>query len=138
MHELDEEKCAAIVRELVNDEGKQVFSLGCESYSPGGGMSISVCCWHDYYWLQYDDSPLAGPFETLGEALSEDGREFALASLDRSVKGVECTELTAEQLATELPIWQDDGTGLHELPDRLLTLNGVPYLLTRDGRLLPR
>jgi len=118
---LDVDACIELFQELILDEGSTVFEKYWDSDAPGAGAdSETVYLYTDLYWANDSTLGLAGPYESLEDALFGD-----MTAITDATKWITCTELEPKELLPYLWICGE--------PPNEITINDETWAIEEDG-----
>jgi hypothetical protein len=111
-------------RDLLSTNEETVYEVSYDGGGPGSSGSARVTKCLDAYWSYDDNGEFGGPYDTLGDALFEQHLCFGGVSID-----VQCDELSANEIASQLQIEGEPGLGAN--------INGESWVLNKEGELVP-
>lgn len=126
--ELDRDACVEILEELVREKGKVAFVNACLISDGFGSGATSVHEFASYFWVDDEEVGLAGPYETLEDAVRAcpacnwvhlDG-ELEISSRQLSASAI-AELLHAEHVPNEVPF--------------SFKINDQPWELTPEGEI---
>jgi hypothetical protein len=117
----------------LTEEGEMVASHSVETDGPGGSCFHRILLWHGEYWVVLDeDMGFYGPFKDICAAITST-ECFAFnpdVSHEANCKALAQADFVTSLESAQQPDW------LPAEPMKL-RINGLPYLLSPGGRLMP-
>jgi hypothetical protein len=114
--------------QLLNKNGRMVYSLFWNSGAPGAGADIEyIEEFLGHYWVRTSTDGLSGPYESFAEVFGDEFRYVTSAT-----ESIWCTEMSTEELLSKLILDKDSLD-----PDFTIEINDKPYVLTEEFELVP-
>ena len=119
MGELDQEACIEIFKDMVREDGDNVYRQDWDSGEFGAGSDM-IYKFRDWFWWE-DDFGFCGPFESMIEAFPQ-----PFIAITKSTIEIRCTEWDLDEIAENLrPVDLET--------DRFVEINGVEYEVSPAG-----
>jgi hypothetical protein len=119
MGELDLEACIEIFKDMVREDGENVYCQDWDSGEFGAGSDM-IYKFKDWFWWE-DDFGFGGPYESMIEAFPQ-----PFIAITKSTVMLRCTEWDVDEIIENLrPVDLED--------DRFLEINGVEYEVSPAG-----
>ncbi len=123
MGELDLEACIEIFKDMVREDGENVYCQDWDSGEFGVGSDM-IYKFKDWFWWE-DDFGFSGPYESMIEAFPQ-----PFIAITKSTVMIRCTEWDINEIIENLrPVDLED--------DRFIEINGVEYEVSPAGEVNP-
>jgi hypothetical protein len=119
MGELDLEACIEIFKDMVREDGENVYCQDWDSGEFGAGSDM-IYKFKEWLWWE-DDFGFAGPYENMIEAFPQ-----PFIAITKSTVMIRCTEWDIDEIIENLrPVDLEE--------DRFIEINGVEYEVSPAG-----
>jgi len=119
MGELDLEACIEIFKDMVREDGENVYCQDWDSGDFGAGSDM-IYKFKDWFWWE-DDFGFSGPYDNMIEAFPK-----PFIAITKSTVMLRCTEWGIDEIIENLrPVDLED--------DRFIEINGVEYEVSPAG-----
>ncbi len=119
MGELDLEACIEIFKDMVREDGENVYCQDWDSGEFGAGSDMIYKC-REWFWWE-DDFGFSGPYESMIEAFPQ-----PFIAITKSTVMLRCTEWDIDEIIANLrPVDLED--------NRFIEINDVEYKVSPAG-----